>query len=469
MVLRTLKVLWAGLLCMFLLLSCQPHGGDAMTLASDGTPEAGPLPDAPAAPGAVNYCPALAPAETGATRVTTVSELVTAVNNATEGETIVIADGTYLLDGAYLRMDVAGVTVRSESGNCEAVVLDGNYITTEIFQIVASNITVADLTLREVYNHPIHVMSTTAGDVTGTLIYNVHIIDPGQQAIKINPYAGTDALYFPDAGEIACSHIELTDEGREHIRDNCYTGGVDAHQAQGWTIRDNLIEGFWCESDLSEHAIHMWRSCKDTLIYRNHLRDNARGVGLGLVTTGDSGIRTYPEDPCPEAVGYVDDFGGTVFNNMISVLDPDLFNSAAGFDCGICFWNACDSKAYHNTVYTADVDHTFSAIEWRFSNTAAEIFNNLTNEILMAREGAVAELAGNETEAMASWFFAPAAYDFHLVESASSAIDQGQSLAAVPLDFEGDSRTTGAGPDIGADEFTTAISSQWFYLPICSR
>ena len=177
--------------------------------------------------------------------VSTVNQLRNAVNSANPGDTILVADGTYNLDGVYLRIDVPNVTVRSQSGNREAVILDGNYITTEIFQIVASNVTIADLTLREAYDHPIHVSTGDDNHTLNTLIYNVHIIDPGQQAIKINP---SSSGYYTDDGTIACSHIELTDAGRPHIRDNCYTGGIDAHQSRGWVIRDNQIEGFWCDS-----------------------------------------------------------------------------------------------------------------------------------------------------------------------------------------------------------------------------
>ena len=65
--------------------------------------------------------------------------------------------------------------------------LDGNYLTTEIVQVVASNVTVADLTLREAYDHPIHVMPSASAATNGTLVYNVHVVDPGQQAIKVNP------------------------------------------------------------------------------------------------------------------------------------------------------------------------------------------------------------------------------------------------------------------------------------------
>ena len=294
--------------------------------------------------------------------VSSVAGLVDAVDNALAGDTISIADGTYNLDGAYLRIDVAGVTLRSASGNREAVTLDGNYVTTEIVQIAASNVTVADLTLREAYYHPIHVMSASSGDVENTLIYNIHIIDPGQQAIKINPVPGG---YYPDDGVVACSHIELTAAGRAQvweINGSCYTGGVDAHQAQGWVVRDNLIEGFWCPNDLSEHAVHFWVTCRDTRVERNVLRNNARGVGFGMSASGVG--RTYPDDPCPGAVGYVDHYDGIVRNNLIFANDGALFSSEYGFDCGICLWQACGARILHNTV--ASTQAPFSSIEWRY-------------------------------------------------------------------------------------------------------
>ena len=239
-------------------------------------------------------CPALPPPGGNIVTVSSVDDLVYRVNTATQGTTILVADGTYNLNGEYLRFDVPDVTLRSASGNREAVVLDGNYATTEIAQIVASHVTIANLTLRKAYNHPIHVMSSGSSDTLNTYIYNVHIIDPGQQAIKINPVPGG---HYTDNGIVACSHIELTDAGRSQIRDNCYTGGVDAHQSRGWDIRDNLIEGFWCAQGLSEHAVHAWTGSRDTLVERNMLINNARGVGFGLVTSGTG--RTYSDNACP--------------------------------------------------------------------------------------------------------------------------------------------------------------------------
>jgi hypothetical protein len=394
-------------------------------------------------------CPPLPPPSGNVVHVSSVVQLQNAVNTANSGTTILVADGTYHLDGVYLRFAVPNVTLRSASGNREAVILDGNYITTEIVQIVASDITVADLTLREAYYHPIHVMTAGASHTLNTYIYNVHIVDPGEQAIKINPGV---VGYYPDNGLIACSHIELTDVGRPHIRNNCYTGGVDAHQAQGWVIRDNLIEGFWCADGLSEHGIHMWRGCRDTLVERNLLRDNARGIGFGLVTDGDG--RTYPDSPCPTAGGgYVDHYGGIIRNNFVFASRSGLFASEYGFDCGICLWQACGAQVLHNTVASTQ-NPAASSIEWRFDHTDVDIVNNLVTYRLWDR-GGTARLSGNLEYQPLSTFLDGAGSDLHLAPSATNAIDQGVWVAAglCDDDIDGDLRPIGLARDVGADEY----------------
>ncbi len=398
-------------------------------------------------------CPPLPPPDGPVITVSTVAELESAVNNASPGETILLNDGTYPLDGLYLHFDVPDVTLRSATGDREAVILDGNYLTTEIIQIVASNVTIADLTLREAYDHPIHIVSTPDADTTGTLIYNVHIVDPGEQAIKINPYTGEDALHFPDAGVIACSWIELTDAGRTHIRNDCYTGGVDAHQARGWVIRDNLIEGFWCSSGLAEHGIHLWRASRDTRVERNLLRNNARGIGFGMATEG-SGIRTYPDNPCPQANGsYVDHYGGVIRNNFVFANADGLFASEYGFDCGICLWNACGARVLHNTVVSTRPP--FSSIEWRFDNTEVAILNNLLSHNLLDR-GGTATLSGNLEAQPLSLFVDGSGGDLHLTAEADAALDRVAAPSDVPDDFDGDPRPLGPASDVGADEYGVA-------------
>jgi hypothetical protein len=400
------------------------------------------------------FCPPL-PSPSGAVlEVSTVTELVSAVNNAAAGTTILLADGTYALNGDYLRLDAPGVTLRSASGNREAVVLDGNYLTTEIIQIVASNVIIADLTLREAYDHPIHIMSSPGSDTLNTLIYNVHIVDPGQQAVKINPYTQAGAAFFTDNGTVACSHIELTDAGRPHIRDNCYTGGIDAHQSRGWTIRDNLIEGFWCAAGLSEHAVHFWVTSRDTLVERNLLRNNARGVGFGLLDAQGGGARLYGDTPCPGASGgYVDHYGGIIRNNFIYADSSGLFASEDGFDCGLCLWQACGARALHNTV--ASTQAPFSSIEWRFTNTDVSVINNLVTHNLRERDGATAIQQGNLSGQPLTLFLGNGANgELHLKSSAIVAINKVTAPPDVPRDIDGDQRPAGAQADIGADELS---------------
>jgi hypothetical protein len=159
-----------------------------------------------------------------------VAALWDAVNSAQPGDTILIADGSYNLGqhGFYLWIDTSNVTLRSASGDRAAVILDDNYFGSEIITVAASGVTVADLTIMRAGTHPIHVTSSDAGETVNTVIYNVHIVDPGQQAIKINPHGAR--VNFPNFGVVACSHIELTDAGRPmvvEINASWYTGGVD--------------------------------------------------------------------------------------------------------------------------------------------------------------------------------------------------------------------------------------------------
>jgi hypothetical protein len=331
-------------------------------------------------------------------------------------------------------------------------------------------VTIADLTIRRAGTHPIHVVGSDPGDTLNTRIYNVHIVDPGQQAIKIN--ANGARTHFADGGEIACSMIELSDAGRAkvlEINGSCYTGGVDGHMARGWEVRDNRIKGFWCSQGLSEHAIHFWTGSRDTLVERNVLVDNARGIGFGLLEAGSA--RTYPDEPCPDANGYVDHYAGIIRNNFIFAGSTQLFGSQSGFDCGICLWQACQVNVLHNTI--ASTEAPFTSIEWRFPNTQAEITNNLASHRLLGRDGAGAVLAGNLEGAPLSLFSEPLAGDLHLAPGASTAIDQGNPLPAglADEDIDGDQRPSGAGPDIGADERAgpVFVPTDWLYLPLTIR
>lgn len=234
--------------------------------------------------------------------------------------------------------------------------LDGIYQTDFLIQISASDVTIANLTLQRAYYHPIHIYGT-ADATSGILLHNLRIVDPGQQAIKVNPNP-----HFVDNSTIECCSIELTDTGRGHIRNNCYTGGVDVHQARGWIVRNNYIEGFWCDFGLSEHGVHFWKGSRETLVEGNVIVDCARGIGFGL--DGDPG-RTYSDYSYPPGTPYLEHIDGIIRNNFVAATDTDLFASQYGFDSGISLEHARGAQVTHNTVASSQAP--YSSIEWRWS------------------------------------------------------------------------------------------------------
>lgn len=404
--------------------------------------------------GAFDPCPAL-PAPPGtAVIVSSVATLRTALQNASPGATILVDDGTYDFSGGnYVYIDKPGITLRGRSGDATRVIFDGAYQQgngQSLVNIAANDVTFADITVQRAYDHPIHVIPafTNPSSVTGTRIYRVRVIDPGQQAIKIN---GDEPgfMYTMNDGEVACSTIRLTATGRGQIRDNCYTGGIDAHAARNWKFRDNRIEGFWCPAGLSEHAIHCWKGCRDVTVERNVLVDNARGIGFGL---GDAVQgRTYGDDPCPGVTNY-GAVGGVIRNNFVVTNDAALQSSQSGFDTGISLEKACGNvQVVHNTVFSTQQPAS-SSIEWRFAGTTLTLTNNLSTHRQQQRDNAMATSAGNVSNATAAMFVSPSTADLHLASGASSAIDQGVSVTAGVCDQDIDGAARSGSRDVGADE-----------------
>lgn len=357
------------------------------------------------------------PPPTGPTiTVSNITELKNAVSqaNASGNLTVLLADGIYNLGSSRLYITGDNVTFRSISGNRDAVKIVGQGMFgsfQHVFEVTGKNFTVADMTLGEVRNHGIQIHGEL--DADSPLIHNVRIINTGEQMLKVS---GSSGSVKSDNGIVEWSVFEYT----AGVGPRYYIGGIDAHQAQNWIVRNNVFKGIRSPSGaLAEHAIHFWSFASNTLVENNIIMNCDRGIGFGMGTSGHN--------------------GGTIRNNMV----------ATNRDVGIGLENASHVKVYNNTVYT---ENYFNSIEYRFSGTQATIINNLTNKNISARNGGSAVTANNISNAQASWFVNPSGGDLHLVSPIASVVDQGETLTGVNEDVDCEARPQGAAYDIGADE-----------------
>lgn len=373
------------------------------------------------------------------------SALPAMVRDAAAGTTFVLADGTYRMAGdeaaRRIQIRAANITLRSASGDAGRVIIDGEYVTNEIIGVYASGATIAEVTVTHAVDHAIHVTPPDGGpDITGFRLYRARLIDNGEQFLKVNPGGARDA--WTDDGIVECSHFEMTDAGRPNVEravGGCYTGGIDAHSSRGWVVRQNTFVGIYCAGEgLAEHAIHFWVGSRDTLVERNVILDCARGVGFGLVDTGNT--RAYPDDPYPGL--FVGHYDGIIRNNVIVA-------NIAYYDTGIELDQARGALVLHNSVVeTAAATGSFSSIDTRFDNSVTTVRNNLVRRITV--RGGTSTADHNLETVPLSYFVDPAGGDAHLTASAAMAIDQGAVEADAGLDIDGEPH--GASPDLGADE-----------------
>jgi hypothetical protein len=349
------------------------------------------------------------------------SELLNTLNNyVTAGDTILLANGNYNING-FLQVYDENITIRSQSGIRDSVILDGNNSFDGIF-IAANGAIVKDITIQNTYDHCIHLSSR----IDNLQIINCKLLDSGEHFIKIN--RGT----FPSPSEngiVEDCHFEYT----AGVAPQSYTGGIDCLFCKDWIVKNNEFISIKSPepNQFADYAIHFWDESENALVEKNLIVNCDRGIGFGLASL----INT----------------GGIIRNNMIC-----NFNSEG--DVGISLQHSPYTQVYNNSIF---FDHNYyAAIEYRFPETQdVYIANNLTNKIIWGRDGATGTVEYNVTNAIPDWFIDPSHGDLHLSsDTLSLVVDQGTSIPGLDDDFDGDTRPQGAGIDIGADEFLIANS-----------
>jgi hypothetical protein len=391
---------------------------------------------------ASDSCPPLESPTGPTVTVDTVAELENAASTATAGDTILLAPGVYELHGA-LWLNNDGVTLRGATGDRADVVLDGGgmltWSHTHVIAINADDVTVADLTLRNGDEHGVSVQ----GNDRPTL-YNLHIVDTGYQLVKVNPSTELRTGPVGDGSEdglLACSRLEYTTTSPEN-----YTNGISAHNAHGWTVRDNRWERIRTPGNTPAPTILFWSGSSDTVVERNLLVDCYQGIAFGNSSDDDRPSHS----------------GGIVRNNVIYASQPH--------DSVIEMVYATDWLVAHNTALLLNSTGVTWSMEARFDDTTGTFAYNLTNLPIINRNGSGATLTGNVTNAQSAWFVDAASADLHLLPSATQAIDQATTLAQVLSDIDGDARPAGPAPDVGADEVVEPVAlTPWLYLPLILR
>lgn len=336
--------------------------------------------------------------------------------------TIELNTGTYQLESnlLFISSNMSNLTIRGAIGNRDSVTIKGlgwdNSAVTHIFNVAADSFTLADVTIGEVYFHPIQIHSNP-NDADYCRIQNVRFVDAKEQLLKVS--AG--GLAYADNGKVICCLFEFT----AGVAFQYYTGGIDAHRSKNWEVKYNTFKNIRSPGeDLAEHAIHFWRESLGTVVEGNQIINCDRGIGFGL--GGD--ITSGHQD-------------GLIMNNFVHT----------SRDVGIGLESAPNTKVYNNTVVTENYQNS---IEYRFPTTGnVHIANNITTDLINDRNsGSSGLVESNFQIGNLDIFVDPNAYDYHLDGTASGITDNGLALSEVLFDYDCMDRPVGNGPDIGADE-----------------
>jgi len=344
---------------------------------------------------------------------------------------ILLRDGVYDLtygDPNYLLIERNNLTVRSQSGNRDSVIITGDEmsetgIVPVIFLILSHHFTVRDLTMQRVVTHCVQVGGEHDADYV--TIKNCVIRNAYQQLVKISYNESTPGI-SGDYGLLEGCLLEYT----AGIGPEWYIGGIDGHHANNWIVRNNLFRNIISPSeDVAEHAVHFWSDSLNTLVEQNLIINCDRGIGFGL---GDRGHK-----------------GGIIRNNMIY---HDANNPGGFADVGIGLERCPNAQVYNNTILLM---HAYpNAIEYRFTQTTNVLMaNNLVNKAIQSRDGGEAVLSANITDALVSWFKDLSAGNLHLAHAVDRVVNRGVNIIGLFNDYDNQPRPIGLANDIGADEW----------------
>ncbi|MGE5296472.1 MAG: hypothetical protein ACM3VT_16755, partial [Solirubrobacterales bacterium] len=274
-------VLAIGAFC--LLLAADLGAGQAPHAAILSPPAQAWFPQAPALPGPRGEI----------VKVSTVEELIRAVEGARPGTTILVAEGHYLMP-RYTEIRADRVTLRGVSGRRDRVILDGvNSMHGELLGVRGcTDVTIADLTIQNVRFNGFKINSDS--NVQRLTIYNciihniwqrgvkgVKVPEENREAIRPKGCRVQYCLFYNDRPK------QLSDDPADIAQGN-YIAGIDVMYAKDWVISDNVFVGIQGRTFEGRGAIFLWFDSQDCLIERNIIIGCDVGLQLGNAHRADN-------------------------------------------------------------------------------------------------------------------------------------------------------------------------------------
>lgn len=365
--------------------------------------------------------------------VSTVDELVKAIEEAQAGQTILVADGHYLLP-RYTEIHADNVTLRGASGHRERVVLDGLQSRhSELLGVRAcSGVTIADLTIQNIRANGFKINSDA--NVQKLTIYNciVHNIwQRGIKAVKVPPQ-DREAIRPKQCRVQYCLFYndrpkQWSDDPADIAQGN-YVAGIDVMYAKDWVISDNVFVGIQGRTYEGRGAIFLWFDSQGCTVERNIIIDCDVGLQLGNPHRAD-GVQYH-------CVGCV------ARNNFITRAPQ----------AGIVTVYTKDCLLLHNTIHDPQ-SRLGRLLRTVFANEGLVVANNLLSGPGIRNESdSDIKLVSNLIKDMTGAFVDPDHGNLHLKQAVDEVVDRAVPVPEVTQDI--DKQTRDARPDIGADELT---------------
>ncbi|MCF8366251.1 MAG: DUF6383 domain-containing protein [Bacteroidales bacterium] len=395
--------------------------------------------------------------------VSTWAELIDAVWNLESNTTIMVEPGIYTIPdywfinvGIDQENPITNITIRGATGDFDDVIIKGTapgmtgassfgfYINN------ATNVTIADITVGEVYHHAVQINPPQIGAANGLRLYHCRFYDCGEQIIKGNfIYDDQNMPKGAANGSIEYCLIEYTSWGPT----DGYTEGIDLHAAENWNISNNLLRNI----RVPENAFHtcvpailIWNNSQNVTVTGNIIINCDRGIAFGL--NDRTTLSGFPEVNT-----------GIISNNMFYRQQNQVFYD----DAAILAWDVRQIKIVNNTVF--DEAASYPAIEYRFVKNQSDITiaNNLlspatngTEPVIWDRDNDLgnpeedyenAWVVSNFTELSTAFLLLEYPGDLHLNTENAATLFGIESCPECIIDFDGGQR--GTFTHYGADSF----------------